>query len=154
MAVIWNTSCKKCIFETSNQCCCFFFFWFYFVLFLFFVCFLFCFYISFQDMQSFFEFIVSAINHINGLHLFWGSFEWFCLQINSDAKYFFLSCSRHCDQRLIVVIVYYFQTWNKKRTRLSLVELLAVTWVPCILRHPILMGCIYFETVLIDIVSK
>ena len=26
------------------------------------------------------------------------SFEWFCLQISSDAKYFFLSCPRHCDK--------------------------------------------------------
>ena len=44
----------------------------------------------FQDMQSFFEFLVSVINHyhINGLHLFWDSFEWFCLQISWDAKYF------------------------------------------------------------------
>ena len=34
-------------------------------------------------MQSFFKFLVSEINHyhINGLHLFWDSFEWFCLQI-------------------------------------------------------------------------
>ena len=27
---------------------------------------------------------------------------------------FFLACIRHCDQRLIVVIVCYFQIWNKK----------------------------------------
>ena len=41
-------------------------------------------------MQYFFEFLVSVIKHyyINGLHLFWDSFEWFCLQISSDAKYF------------------------------------------------------------------
>ena len=26
--------------------------------------------------------------YINGLHLFLDSFEWFCLQISSDAKYF------------------------------------------------------------------
>ena len=44
-------------------------------------------------MQFVFEFLVSVINHyhINGLDLFWDSFEWFCLQINNDAKYFFLS---------------------------------------------------------------
>ena len=38
----------------------------------------------------FFERLVSVINHyhINGLHLFWNSFEWFYLQISSDAKYF------------------------------------------------------------------
>ena len=47
-------------------------------------------FISFQDMQSFFEFFVSVINHyyFNELHLFWDSFKWFCLQISSDAKYF------------------------------------------------------------------
>ena len=41
-------------------------------------------------MQSFFEFLVSEINHygINGLHQFWDSFEGFCLQISCDAKYF------------------------------------------------------------------
>ena len=47
------------------------------------------------------------------MHLFWDSFEWFCLQISSDAKYFFL-LDKHCDRGLIVVIVYYFQIWNKK----------------------------------------
>ena len=41
-------------------------------------------------MQFFFGFLVSVINryHINGLHLFWDSLEWFCLQISSDTKYF------------------------------------------------------------------
>ena len=33
------------------------------------------------------------------------SFEWFCLQIRNDTKYFPLCCSRHYDQGLIVVIV-------------------------------------------------
>ena len=61
-------------------------------------------------------FFVSVINryHINGLHLFWGSFEWFYLQIISDAKYLFLSCRRRGDQGLIVITVYYFQIWLKK----------------------------------------
>ena len=27
---------------------------------------------------------------------------------------FFLFCPRYCDQGLLVVILYYFQTWNKK----------------------------------------
>ena len=48
-------------------------------------------YINFQDMQSFFfEFLVSVINHyyVNELRLLWDSFEWFCLQISSDTKYF------------------------------------------------------------------
>ena len=41
-------------------------------------------------MQWFFQFLILVKNHyhINGLHLFWDSFEWFCLQISSDAKYF------------------------------------------------------------------
>ena len=41
-------------------------------------------------MQSCFEFLVSVINHyyINGVLLIWDSFEWFCLQIRSDTKYF------------------------------------------------------------------
>ena len=41
-------------------------------------------------MQSFFVFLVSVIDHypINGLHLYWNSFDWFFLQISSDAKYF------------------------------------------------------------------
>ena len=72
-------------------------------------------YICFYDIESFFEFLVSVINqyHINWLHLFWDSFEWFCLQIRSDIKYP-PPCPRHCDQELIVVIVYCFQIRNKK----------------------------------------
>ena len=34
-------------------------------------------------------------------------------EINSD-NIFFLSCPRHCDQRLIAVIEYYFQICDKK----------------------------------------
>ena len=48
------------------------------------------------------------------MHLLWGSFEWFCLQISSYSKYLFLSRPRHCDQALIVVIIYYFKIRNKK----------------------------------------
>ena len=67
------------------------------------------------------------------------SLQWFCFQISSNAKYFFLSCPRNWDLRLIVVIVYYFKIWNKKNTLLLLLlELLAVTRDPCILKHPIL----------------
>ena len=42
-------------------------------------------------MQSFLEFLVSVIYHyhINGLHVFWDSFEWFGLQISSDTKMYF-----------------------------------------------------------------
>ena len=53
-------------------------------------------------------------SYINGLHLFLDNFDWFCLQINSDIKYFFISCPMHCDQGLIVVIIYYFKIRNKK----------------------------------------
>ena len=67
----------------------------------------------------------------------WHSFEWFCLQISSDANFF--SCPRHCHWGLIVVTVYYFQIWNKKNTIFLFVEWLAITWVPCILKHPILL---------------
>ena len=51
-------------------------------------CFFNCYYISFQHMQSFFEFRVSVINHyhIKWLHLFWESFEWFCRQISKVSK--------------------------------------------------------------------
>ena len=42
------------------------------------------------------------------------SFEWFSFQISSDAKIFFFSCPSHCDQGLIIVIVYYFWIWKKK----------------------------------------
>ena len=54
-------------------------------------------------MQSYFEFLVSVINDYHyRLHLFSDSFEWFCLQISSNAKYLFLSCPRHFDQGLII----------------------------------------------------
>ena len=56
---------------------------------------------------AFLEIIVK----LNFLWNFARSFEWFCLQISSDAKYFFLSFSRHCDRRTIIVIVYYFWIW-------------------------------------------
>ena len=66
-------------------------------------------------MQSFL-FLDSEINHfhIHWIHLFLVSFEWFCFQISSDAKYFCLSGPGHFSRELIVAIVYNFQTWNKK----------------------------------------
>ena len=42
------------------------------------------------------------------------NFEWFCLQISSNIKYFFLSCPRDCDQGLIVVIVYFKSETRKE----------------------------------------
>ena len=101
MTFIWNTSCKKCILWGRDIKSMFLFF-FYFH------------YISFQDMQSVFEFLVSVINHYhnNGLNLFWDSFEWFLSPDKLWRKKVFLFCRRHCDQGLIVVN--YFQIWNKK----------------------------------------
>ena len=62
--VIWNTSYKKCILWAKDIKLMDFLNWYY---------------ISIQVMQSFFEFLVSVINHyhINGLNFFWDSFEWF-----------------------------------------------------------------------------
>ena len=39
---------------------------------------------------------------------------WKILSPNKWRKIFFISCERHCDQWLIVVLIYYFQIWNKK----------------------------------------
>ena len=68
------------------------------------------------------------------------SFEWFCLQISSDPKVF-LSCRRLCDQGLIVVILYYFQIWNKKENDIIICRVIS--------SH---MGPIYIETPNIDAV--
>ena len=86
----------------------------------------------------FLEFLVSVINHyhINGLHLFWHSFEWFCLYINRDTKYFFLSCRRHFDRGFVVVKVYYFQTWNKKEHKIIIISRVICNT----------MGSVYIET--------
>ena len=75
MAVIWTTSIKKIIFGARDIKS---------------MIFLKCYYISFQNMQFFFVFLVSVINpdHINGLQLFWACFELFYLRISCEAKYF------------------------------------------------------------------
>ena len=111
MAVILNTSCKKFERHQINVL---------------------SFYLLLHQLPRhaiFFYFLMSVINHyhINRLYRFRDSFEWFCLQISSDANYFFLFGPRHCDQGLIVIIVYYFQIWNKKNTTLLLVELLTMS---------------------------
>ena len=100
MVVIWNTSSKKItLWGRQNKSM----FFFQLVLY------------QLPGHAIFFKFLFTVINHyhINELHLFWGSLECFCLLISSDAKYFFVSCPRHCDRGLIVVIVCYFQIWNK-----------------------------------------
>ena len=56
--------------------------------------------------------------------------EWYCLQISSDAKYFFLSWPRCGDQGLIVVIVYYFQIWNKKEHNIIISRVISSHMVP------------------------
>ena len=67
MTVFWNTSGKKCILWVSVVI------------------------ISApRTCNLFFQWLISGIdnNHINGLHLFWDSFVWFCQQISCGAKYF------------------------------------------------------------------
>ena len=49
----------------------------------------------------------------------------------------FLTLPRPCDRGLIHVTVYYFQIRKKKNKTLLLVELVVVTFVPYIVRHPI-----------------
>ena len=62
----------------------------------------------------------------------------FCLQISSAAKHF-LSYPRHCDQGLIVVIVYYSNIWNKKEDNVIISRIIS--------SH---MGPIYIETAYIN----
>ena len=66
-----------------------------------------CHYISFQDMQSFFECLFSVKNHyhINGLHRFWDSFRYFSPN-KLWRKIFFLSFPRYFDWGLLVVIIF------------------------------------------------
>ena len=57
------------------------------------------------------------------------------IQISSDAKYF--SSPKDNDPGLIVVIVYYFQIWNKKELNIIII------WVISSYKGPI-----YIETLL------
>ena len=84
-----------------------------------------------------FEFIFKKIKTFR---LTKGTQFWMILSPKKWRKIFFLSCLRHCNRRLIVVIRL-SNLKQKKNSRLLLVELLAVTWVPCILIHPILVLC-------------
>ena len=91
-------------------------------------------------MQSsfFFRLLLSVINHyhIKELYQFLDSFQGFCLQISSDAKYSFLSYTKTLGSRIYRCYSILFSFLKqKKNIKLLLVELLAVTWVPCILRH-------------------
>ena len=56
---------------------------------------------------------------------------------------FFLSCPRHCDQGLIVVIVYYFQIWNRKENIIIISRVIS--------SH---MGPMYIETPYISFLNK
>ena len=94
-------------------------------------------------MQSFFEFLISVINnhYINGLHLFWDSFLWNCLQISSDAKCYSLSCPRHCHWELIVFIVYNFQIWNKKEHNIIISRVISSDMGPMYIETPYIISC-------------
>ena len=50
----------------------------------------------------FFELVFSVIDYfnINGLHIFWESFEWFCLQICRGTKYIFPLLSKALGSRI------------------------------------------------------
>ena len=91
-------------------------------------------------MQSFFEFLLSVINHyhINGLHLFWDSLEWF-FSLNKEWRNIFLPLlSKALWSKISCCYsILYSNLKQKKNTKLLLVELLTVTWAPCLLRHPI-----------------
>ena len=66
---------------------------------------------------------------INGLHLFWDSFKWFCLLISNEEKYFSYFVQN------IVVIVYYFQMWNKKE-RIIISRVISSHMVPTYIETP------------------
>ena len=127
MTVIRNASGKTCILSARHIKSMLYFFFF----------------LSFQiqDARNFFLRFVSVMHHyhINGLHLFWNGFELFYLQINLDAKCFpllskalwlrvnsrnsiLISNLKPKNHNIIISIVFLF---------------LAVSWVQCILRHPI-----------------
>ena len=74
MVFIWNTSYKKSILLARHVRLSFFELLLY----------------QLPEHAIFVEFLVSEINyyHINWLYLFSDSFEWFCLEISSDEKYF------------------------------------------------------------------
>ena len=71
-------------------------------------------------MQSFFEFLVSVINHYhnNGLHLFLDSFEWFFfLQIISNTNIFFPFLSKTLGLKINSCYSILFSNLKQKRTQ-------------------------------------
>ena len=157
MAVIWNTSCKKCILWARDIKS---------------MVFLFVNISASRTCNIFFGggVLVLVLNHYQWVASILRQF-WIILSPNKQwRKIFFLSNPKYSDRELIVVIVYNFQTWNKKEhiiiswvnsshmgpmyTETPYIIMyietpymtmytktpyaLAVTWVPCILRHPIL----------------
>ena len=68
--------------------------------------------------------------------IYFESFEWFCLQISHDRKYFFPLLSKALWSRINSFFYSIFEYETNENTTLLLVKLLAVTWVPCIPRHP------------------
>ena len=78
--------------------------------------------------------LVARHDDDDGLHLFWDSFEEFCLKISRDTKYFFPLLSKALWSRINSCYSIRFSNLKqkKKNTTLLLVELLAIVWVPCI----------------------
>ena len=66
----------------------------------------------------------------------------------------FLFLSKALGSRVNSCYSMLFSNLKQKKALLFVVELLAVIWVLCLLKRPILLGFIYFENVLNDLVSK
>ena len=80
---------------------------------------------------------------------FWlHSFEWFCLQVRNDTKCISLSYTRHCDQALIVVRVFYFLIWNKKEHNIIISSVISSHMSSMYIEMPYIsshMGPMYIE---------
>ena len=69
-------------------------------------------------MEYFFEFLVSVINyyHINGLHLFWDSFEWF-LSSNKLWQKYFSSLVKGIVIKVQLLLLYIILKSDKKKKK-------------------------------------
>ena len=74
--------------------------------------------------------------HINGLHQFWESFEWFYLQKSCDEKYFSSLVQGKGDRGLILVIIYYFQIWNEKEHNIIISRIINTHTGPMYIDRP------------------
>ena len=57
---------------------------------------------------------------------------------NEWYKIFFLSCPKHWDRRLLIVLVYYIQIWNKKKRNIIIIIIIRVICIR--------IGPMYIET--------